>query len=79
MVEVDGSVRLVAADGYRMRTSGVSVNLKSQTMHGDEGVEGEIPAGTFSSQSVEGDLAARTIALEGNARLRMVPGKLRVP
>ena len=79
VVAIDGAVRLVAADGYRMRASGVSVDLKSQTMRGDDGVEGEIPAGTFSAQTVRGDLAERILALEGDARMSMVPGKLRVP
>ncbi len=79
VVDVDGSVRLTAADGYTMTASGVSVDLDARTMKGDEGVEGEVPAGAFSARAIRADLNARTLALEGNARLSMVPGELRVP
>ncbi|WP_298471040.1 LPS export ABC transporter periplasmic protein LptC [uncultured Erythrobacter sp.] len=79
VVDVDGSVRLTAADGYTMTASGVSVDLDARTMQGDDGVEGEVPAGAFSARAIRADLNARTLALEGNARLSMVPGELRVP
>ncbi|MDY7096993.1 MAG: LPS export ABC transporter periplasmic protein LptC [Pseudomonadota bacterium] len=79
IVSVDGPVMLDAADGYRMTAKGVSVNLQQREMKGDEGVEGEIPAGTFSANSMRADLSARTLTLQGNARLRMVPGKVSIP
>ncbi|MBU7580502.1 MAG: LPS export ABC transporter periplasmic protein LptC [Porphyrobacter sp.] len=78
-VAVDGAVRLVASDGYAMTASGVSVDLKSRTMRGDAGVSGQIPAGTFAADTLQADLAARTITLEGNARFTMIPGQLRTP
>lgn len=78
-VKVDGTVRLTATDGYAMTASGVSVDLKSRTMRGAAGVKGEIPAGTFSANTLSADLGARTITLEGNARFTMIPGQLRMP
>ncbi|MCL9998156.1 MAG: LPS export ABC transporter periplasmic protein LptC [Erythrobacter sp.] len=78
-VQVDGTVRLTASDGYAMTASGVTVDLKARTMRGREGVEGEIPAGTFSANTLSADLGARTITLEGNARFTMIPGQLRMP
>jgi lipopolysaccharide export system protein LptC len=78
-VAIDGTVRLTASDGYRMTASGVSVDLKARTMRGREGVEGAIPAGTFSANSLSADLPSRTITLEGNARFTMTPGQLRMP
>ena len=78
LVEVDGPIRLNAADGYAMTASGVSVDLERREMVGDRGVEGEIPAGTFSAQSMRADLSARTLTLEGDARLTMIPGKVSV-
>jgi len=78
-VSVDGAVRLTASDGYAMTASGVSVDLKTRVMRGDDGVSGEVPAGTFSARTIRADLAARTIALDGDARLTMIPGKLRMP
>lgn len=79
IVSVEGPMRLIAADGYRMLARGVSVNLPEKTLVGAGGVEGAIPAGTFSANRLTADLAARTITLSGNARLRMVPGQLRMP
>ena len=78
-VAVAGPVRLTASDGYAMTASGVSVDLKARTMQGDAGVSGEVPAGAFSADTLNADLAARTITLEGNARLTMIPGQLRMP
>ena len=43
------------------------------------GVEGAVPAGTFSANAIHADLQARTVALVGNARLRMTPGRMQVP
>ncbi len=78
-VAVDGAVRLTASDGYAMVARGVSVDLKARTMQGDAGVSGEVPAGTFSANTMRADLGARTITLEGDARLTMIPGQLRMP
>lgn len=78
-VAVDGPVQLTASDGYAMTASGVSVDLKARTLQGDAGVSGEIPAGTFSADTMQADLSARTLTLEGNARFTMTPGKLRTP
>lgn len=78
-VRVPGEVRLEAADGYSLLTRNVSINLDNKQMRGTGGVSGTIPAGTFSANSLEVDLAERTIALDGNARMQMIPGKLRMP
>lgn len=79
VVSVFGPVRLTAADGYRMVARGVSVDLASKRMVGRGGVEGEIPAGTFSADRLIADMTERTVTLDGNARLRMIPGELRIP
>jgi lipopolysaccharide export system protein LptC len=76
---VTGPVRFTASDGYAMTASGVSVDLKARTMKGDAGVSGEVPAGTFSANTLRADLPSRTITLEGNARFTMIPGQLRMP
>jgi lipopolysaccharide export system protein LptC len=78
-VAIEGPVNFVAADGYRMVTSNVTVDLKSRVATGGGGIEGAVPAGTFSAQQIVVDLEARTVALEGNARMRMIPGQLRLP
>ena len=78
-VAVDGVVRFTAADGYRMTASGVSIDMPTRRIVGTGRVEGAIPAGTFSADRIDADLGARTISLDGNARLHMAPGKLRMP
>ena len=78
-VEVTGPLNFRAADGYSMTASNVAVDLKSRRVEGAGGVSGSIPAGTFSANRIVADLGARTVALDGRARLRMQPGKLRMP
>jgi lipopolysaccharide export system protein LptC len=78
-VTVDSEVKFVAADGYHVNTRGVSIDLDKKTMVGDGGVQGETPAGTFSADAMHADLDARTVALQGHARLHMIPGKMQVP
>jgi lipopolysaccharide export system protein LptC len=78
-VAVDGVVRFTAADGYRMTASGVAIDMPTRKVIGSGRVEGAIPAGTFSADRIEADLGERTISLDGNARLHMAPGKLRMP
>ena len=75
-LDVNGPVMLRATDGYSLTARGVSVDLREQLLLGDEGVSGAVPAGTFSADALRVDLDARTITLDGNARLRMVPGAL---
>ena len=79
LVTVDGTVRFATSDGYRMMVRNVAIDLPHRTLLGSGGVEGAVPAGRFSANSIRADLDARVIALVGNARLRMVPGQLRMP
>lgn len=76
---IDGPVNFSAADGYRMVTENVDVDLKNQKAVGTGGISGAVPTGTFKANSIIADLEARTVTLDGNARLQMTPGKLRVP
>ena len=78
-VAVDSEVRFVTADGYRMNTRGVSIDIDKKTMVGSGGVAGATPAGTFSADSIRANLDTRTVALQGRARLHMVPGKMQMP
>ncbi|WP_379548439.1 LPS export ABC transporter periplasmic protein LptC [Qipengyuania sp. DSG2-2] len=77
VVDVDGTLRLTAADGYRLAANGVSIDLDARELVGSGGVSGEIPAGTFSADALRIDLPERTVTLTGNARMRMEPGALR--
>ena len=79
VVSVDGAVLLTASDGYSLVARGVSVDLKAQRVAGEGGVSGEVPAGTFSAQAMRANLSERVVTLEGDARVTMIPGKMRIP
>lgn len=79
LLTADGAVNFRAADGFQMVTSGVTIDLRQRMVTGANGVEGAVPTGTFSADRIVANLDERTVALEGNARLRMVPGKIRMP
>lgn len=68
-----------AADGYRMTMKNVAIALNTRTATGSGGVEGTVPTGSFRADRIVADLGQRKVALVGNARLRMTPGKLRMP
>ncbi len=78
-ISVKGPVNFKAADGYRMVTRNVDIDLNTRRAVGSGGVEGAVPTGTFKAESISADLEERTVTLEGNAQLRMTPGKLRIP
>ena len=79
LVSIDGDLTFAAADGYRMTARGVSLDLPGKRVVGAGGVAGAVPAGTFSADSMAGDLNSRVVTLAGHARLRMVPGKMKMP
>ncbi len=78
-VRVFGPVVFAAADGYRMTAEDVDIDITAQTMTSRGRVDGRIPAGTFSADRIVADLDSRTVTLDGNARLRMTPGKMEMP
>ncbi len=78
-VGVAGPLNFRAADGYSMSASNVTIDLRTRRVEGSGGVAGSIPAGTFTANRIVADLSERTVALDGRARLRMEPGKLRMP
>lgn len=78
-VGIPGIVEFTAADGYEFVARNVTIDLPSRTMLGEGSVSGAIPAGAFSADTMRADLDERVFALEGNARLRMIPGRLRLP
>lgn len=78
-VHATGPVTFTAADGYRLSTSAITIDLKTRRVFGAGGVSGAVPAGTFSAERIVADLGERTVTLDGHARLQMRPGQLRMP
>jgi len=77
MVNVDGPVQFAAANGYRLTTRDVNIDLKARTMNSDGAVYGRLPIGTFSGDHLRADLGERTVTLQGNARLRIEQNALK--
>lgn len=73
-VRIEGPLEMRAADGYRLRTSDVSVNLNEQQMRSTGAVVGRIPLGTFSAGRMNVDIPSRRVVLEGRARLHIDQG-----
>jgi lipopolysaccharide export system protein LptC len=76
MVAVLGPVRVAVADGYRLLTSNVSVDLRDRSLQSQGHVEGRMPLGTFRADRMSADLPERKVVLEGNARLHIDQGAL---
>jgi lipopolysaccharide export system protein LptC len=68
-----------ASGGYRMTMSNVTIDLNTHLATGSGGVQGILPAGSFTADQVTADLGQRTVALVGRAHLHMTPGKMSVP
>lgn len=79
-IDISGPVQFSAPHGYSMTTKNVAVDIKQKVAVGSGGVEGSVPTGTFSGDSMKADLENRTVILDGHARLQMTPGKkMRIP
>jgi lipopolysaccharide export system protein LptC len=76
-VKIDGPVAVRAANGYSLDTRDATVDLKDRKLASDSTATGTLPQGTFRGDRLRADLAERTVTLEGNARLRVVPQRTR--
>lgn len=70
-VRIEGPIQFRAADGYRLDTHDSTVDLKQHKLASGGAVTGSVRQGTFSANHLRADLEARTVTLEGNARLRI--------
>lgn len=75
-VSVVGPVQFSSANGYRMVTRDVDIDLPKRSMVSRGEVTGRLPTGTFRADRLKANLAERTVTLEGRARLRMTQGGL---
>lgn len=70
-VAIEGPIQFLSANGYRLTTRDVDIQLEQRRLRSRGSVEGRMPTGTFSADHLNADLEARTVTLEGNARLHM--------
>jgi lipopolysaccharide export system protein LptC len=76
-VDVLGPILVTTADGYRLETRDVNVDLNSHQLSGRDGVAGTMPLGRFSAGTMAADLPGRRVTLGGRAHLHIVQGGLR--
>jgi lipopolysaccharide export system protein LptC len=76
-VNVIGPLVFTAADGYRMTTRDVNVDMRARTMQSRGAVEGQMPLGRFTAGQMQVDLPNRRVVLTGRPRLHIVQGGLR--
>jgi lipopolysaccharide export system protein LptC len=76
-VMVDGPVVFKAADGYRIMTRDVDIDLDNRHVASGGPVDGQMPLGRFSAGQLVADLNSRTVVLDKGARLHIVQGASR--
>lgn len=76
-VKLDGPIRFTGPNGYRLDTQDSTVDLKTRRLQSGGAVTGTVPQGTFSANGMKADLESHVVTLDGNARLRIVPGRNR--
>ncbi|HYE29315.1 MAG TPA: LPS export ABC transporter periplasmic protein LptC [Allosphingosinicella sp.] len=76
-VDVLGPILFTAADGYRLETRDVAVDLNRHSFSGAGGVEGRMPLGRFTAGGMSVDLRQRRVVLTGRPRLHIEQGGLR--
>jgi lipopolysaccharide export system protein LptC len=76
-IDVPGPLTLRSADGYQLDTANVGIDLKTRRMSSNAPVTGTTRLGTFNAGRMRADLDARTVTLEGRARLHIVQGAAR--
>jgi lipopolysaccharide export system protein LptC len=76
-VLIEGPVRVSGADGYRLATRDVTVDLKQRKLASSGPVAGQMRLGQFRAGQLRADLGSRTVVLDGGARLKIVQGGVR--
>lgn len=76
-IDVIGPIMFTAADGYRLQTRDVEVDLNQRQLQSRGRVDGRMPLGRFSADRMTADLPAREVTLDGRARLHIVQGGIR--
>ncbi len=71
VVDVVGPILFTAADGYRLETSDVSVDLNKRMLQSEGAVAGRVPLGRFTAGRLQADLGERKVVLDGRARIRI--------
>ena len=78
-VTAQGPISLTAADGYRITTQNVAIDLRDKRITGSGGVSGTVPSGTFSADRINIDIEQRAVYLDGHVRVLFLQDSFRMP
>lgn len=76
-IAIDGPVVLKTADGYRLATRDVGIDLNTRSLASAGQVDGTMPLGNFRADQLRADLNSRIVMLNGRARLHIVQAQSR--
>jgi lipopolysaccharide export system protein LptC len=76
-VDVLGPILFTAADGYRLETRDVALDLNKHVAVSGGGVEGQMRLGRFTAGGMTVDLPQRRVVLTGRPRLHIKQGAIR--
>ena len=76
-VAIVGPVKVTGADGFHLRTSDVTVDMKQRQLASHGPATGEMRLGQFEARQIRANLGDRTVVLDGGARLKIVQGAVR--
>jgi len=76
-VAIDGPVKVAGADGFKLNTSNVMVDMKERQLASQGPAAGEMRLGQFRANHIRADLGDHTVVLDGGARLKIVQGAVR--
>ncbi|WP_454886043.1 LPS export ABC transporter periplasmic protein LptC [Sphingomonas oryzagri] len=70
-VGLDGPVAFRSADGYRLDTHDVDLDMQTRKLASRNPVTGTMPLGNFSADRMTADLDGKVVVLNGHARLHI--------
>jgi lipopolysaccharide export system protein LptC len=76
-VAINGPVKVAGADGFRLNTSDVTVDLKQRELASHGPAEGAMRLGKFRANRIRADLDQHKVVLDGGVRLKIVQGAVR--
>lgn len=76
-IAIDGPVKVVGTDGFRLNTSDVIVDLKARQLASEGPASGGMRLGDFRADHIRADLGDHVVVLDGGARLKITQGAFR--
>ena len=76
-VAIVGPVKVVGANGFKLNTSDVTVDMKQRQLASQGPAAGELRLGQFRANQIHADLRQHSVVLDGGARLKIVQGAVR--